>query len=61
MTARFERMGPDGQYVLQGRQEYYDYNVPIATTMFTLDNEVPADVIRVDQVHARRGAGQGAV
>jgi hypothetical protein len=49
----------DGQYEYQGVQEHYDYNVPIDAKMFALDDEVPADVIRVDQVTQEVGLAQG--
>ena len=39
----------------------YDYNVPIAPTMFTLEEEVPADVMRVDQVTREVGLAQGTM
>ena len=61
MATRFEHLGPDGQYVTQGRQEYHDYNVPIAATVFALDDEAPADVIRVDQVTRDVGLAQGTL
>jgi hypothetical protein len=60
-TTRFEQRGPDGQYVVQRRQEYSDYDVPIAATMFTLDNEVPPGTMRVDQVTRNVGLAQGAM
>jgi len=52
---------PDGQFLYDGRQEHYDYNIPIAPEMFTLEDEVPADVIRVDQVTQEVGLPQGAM
>jgi hypothetical protein len=61
VLTQFERMGSDGQYAAQGRQEYYDYNVPIAAGMFTLDEEVPADVTRADQVTRDVGLAQGTL
>ena len=39
----------DGKYEYRGMREYYDYNQPIDSEMFDLDNEVPADVQRVDR------------
>jgi hypothetical protein len=60
-TTRFERMGPEGQYVVQRRQEYSDYDVPLAATMFTLDDEVPPGTMRVDQVTRDVGLPQGAL
>jgi hypothetical protein len=52
---------PDGQFVYDGRQENYDYNVEIAPEMFVLDDEVPADVMRVDQVTQAVGLAQGTL
>jgi len=49
----------DGKYEYKGVQEFHDYNVPIDVRMFVLDNEVPADVMRVDQVTAEVGLAQG--
>jgi len=39
----------DGEYQYVGTQEYYDYNQTIDAKMFTLDDEVPADAMRIDQ------------
>lgn len=61
IAAEFYRQGEGDQYTYQGKQEYHDYNVPIADGMFTLDDEVPADVIRVDQVARDVGLVQGAM
>jgi len=47
-----------GQYRYTGRQEYYNYNQPIETKTFTLD-EVPADVLRIDQTIQEVGLVQG--
>jgi len=55
------RQEADGQLVYVGRQENYDYNVPIAAEMFVLDDEVPANVIRVDQVTEAPGLPQGTM
>ncbi len=60
-TTRFERLGSDGQYVVQRRQEYSDYDVPIAAAMFTLDDEVPPGTMRVDQVTRDVGLAQGTL
>ncbi len=57
----YYRQGADGQLVYAGRQENYDYNVPIAPEMFVLDDEVPADVMRVDQVTEAPGLPQGTM
>jgi hypothetical protein len=47
----------DGAYQYIGKQEYCDYNQPIEADMFTL-NEVPADVMRVDQTTQEVGLAQ---
>ncbi len=47
-AVKFYRL-KDGKYEYRGLQEYYDYNQPIDPEMFDLDNEVPADVQRVDR------------
>jgi len=51
----------DGKYRYTGKQEYYDYNQPIEAKMFTLDDEVPADVMRVDQTTQEVGLVQGSL
>jgi hypothetical protein len=48
----------EGTYQYTGMQEYWDYNQPIEAKMFTLD-EVPADVMRVDQTTQEVGLAQG--
>jgi hypothetical protein len=53
--------GTEGEYVYDGRQELSDYNVEIAPEMFALDDEVPADVMRVDQVVQVVGLAQGTM
>lgn len=52
---------PDGQFLYDGRQEHYDYNIPIAPEMFALEDEVPADVVRVDQINQEVGLPQGTM
>jgi hypothetical protein len=49
----------DGRYQYIGMQEYYNYNKTIDAEMFTLDDEVPADVMRVDQTAQEVGLVQG--
>ncbi|MDH4238561.1 MAG: hypothetical protein OEW48_03255 [Phycisphaerae bacterium] len=49
----------DGEYRYVGTQEYYDYNQAIEAKMFTLDDEVPADVMRIDQTIQDVGLAQG--
>jgi len=60
-TIEYYRQEADGRLVYAGRQENYDYNVAIAPEMFVLDDEVPADVMRVDQVTAAVGLPQGTM
>jgi len=51
-----QRQGQDHcAYIL----EYYDYNQPIATEMFVLEDEVPADAMRMDQTTQDIGLAQG--
>ncbi len=47
-----------GQYQKVITLEYYDYNQPIDPKMFTMD-EVPSDVMRVDQTTQEMGIVQG--
>ncbi len=49
----------DGEYQYVGTQEYYDYNQTIDAKMFTLDDEVPADAMRIDQTIQDVGLAQG--
>ncbi len=48
----------DEKYKFLGRTRYLDYNQPIDPAMFTF-NDVPADVIRVDQTTQQVGLAQG--
>jgi hypothetical protein len=48
----------DGEYQYTSLKEFYDYNQQIAPEMFTLD-DLPADVIRVDQTTQEVGLLQG--
>jgi hypothetical protein len=51
-----QRQGQDHcAYIL----EYYDYNQPIAAEMFVLEDEIPADVLRIDQTTQKAGLAQG--
>jgi hypothetical protein len=50
----------DNEYQYIGRIEYYNYNKPIDPKMFVLD-EVPADVMRVDQTTQDVGLVQGSL
>jgi hypothetical protein len=47
------------EYHQVGRTEFQDYNQQIDPAMFTLDNEVPADIMRVDQTTQQVGLAQG--
>ena len=49
----------DGEYKYLGMQEYLDYNQPISSDMFALDEEVPDDVMRIDQTVQEIGLEQG--
>jgi hypothetical protein len=49
----------DDEYEYTGMQEYYDYNQQIDAKMFTLDDEVPADAMRIDQTIQEVGLAQG--
>ncbi|MHC4691426.1 MAG: hypothetical protein ACYS67_01705 [Planctomycetota bacterium] len=49
----------DGEYEYISMQQYYNYNQPIEAKMFTLDDEVPADVTRIDQTIQEVGLAQG--
>jgi len=49
----------NGIYEYVCRQEYYDYNQPIPDEMFTLEDELPADVIVVDWLNQEVGLAQG--
>jgi hypothetical protein len=49
----------NGIYEYECRQEYYDYNQPIPDEMFTLEDELPADVIVVDWLKQEVGLAQG--
>jgi hypothetical protein len=48
----------NGEYEYAGVQEYYDYNQPIAAEMFSLE-EIPDDVMRIDQTTQDVGLVQG--
>lgn len=50
----------DGKYQYVERIEYYDYNQLIEAEMFSLDNDdIPADVMRIDQTTQEIGLEQG--
>ena len=49
----------DGKYEHQGTMEFYDYNQLIEAEMFSLDDEVPADVMQVDYTTQEVGMAQG--
>ncbi len=48
----------DNEYQQVGRMEFHDYNQQIDVQMFALDDEVPADVVRVDQTTQEVGLAQ---
>ena len=50
----------DGKYIHFSTVEFYDYNIPIDSKMFTLDN-IPDDAIRIDQVSQEVGLAQGGL
>jgi hypothetical protein len=47
------------EYQQVGLMEFHDYNQAIEPGMFTLDDEIPADIIRVDQTTQEVGLVQG--
>ncbi len=49
----------DSEYQQLGRTEFHDYNQAIDPRMFTLEDEIPADVMRVDQTTQQVGLAQG--
>ena len=49
----------EGEYEYHSLIEFYDYNQTIDAKMFTLNDEVPADVMRVDQTTQEVGLAQG--
>ena len=49
----------DNTYQQVGRMEFHDYNQKIEPEIFALDDEVPADVVRVDQTSHEVGLAQG--
>ena len=48
----------DGEYIHFSTIEFYDYNIPIDSKVFTLDN-IPSDAMRVDQTTQEIGLLQG--
>jgi len=49
----------NGEYTYQGVMEYHDYNVPIETKIFSLDDEVPGDITAIDTRVQDIGLAQG--
>jgi len=49
----------NGEYQQLGLTEYHGYNQPIDPAVFTLDGEVPADAMRIDQTVQEVGLVQG--
>lgn len=56
-TAEFYEL-KDGEYRQYGLTEYHAYNQPIDAAVFALENEVPADAMRVDQTTQEIGLEQ---
>lgn len=52
------RLAQNGDYELLGWTEFHGYNQPIAPAVFALD-DVPADVMRIDQTTQEIGLEQG--
>jgi len=52
------RLAQNGGYELLGWTEFHGYNQPIAPTLFALD-DVPSDVMRIDQTTQEIGLEQG--
>ncbi len=48
----------DGEYIHFSTVEFYDYNIPIDSKMFTLDN-IPSDVMLMDETTQEVGLVQG--
>ena len=57
-TIDFYRL-KDNEYQQVGRMEFYDYNQEIDPEIFALDDEVPANAVRVDQTNQEVGLAQG--
>jgi len=52
----------EGQYIHYGTQEYHDYNQEVDPNLFILDDEVPADIRRIDgDVREIRGLAQDSL
>ena len=49
----------DDEYQQVGRTEFHDYNQAIDPRVFTLEDEIPADAMRVDQTTQEVGLAQG--
>jgi hypothetical protein len=49
----------DGNEVLKSTMEFFDYNVPIDEKMFSLEDEVPKDAAKVNQLTQLIGIPQG--
>ncbi len=48
----------DGEYIHFSTTEFYDYNIPIDSKVFTFDN-IPSDAMRIDQTTQEIGLLQG--
>jgi len=49
----------DGEYRQYGLSEYHGYNQPIDAAVFNIEDEVPADAMRIDQTVQEIGLVQG--
>jgi hypothetical protein len=58
VTAIKSYQSKDGEYQYMGLLEFHDYNQAIEAGMFVLD-EVPSDVMRIDQTTQEVGLAQG--
>jgi hypothetical protein len=54
---KFEMLG--GQYQHERTTEFFDYNQEIEPEMFSLDKELPENVIMIDQSNKETGLAQG--
>lgn len=51
----------NGEYKYQGVMEYHDYNIPIGSKMFILDDEIPDDIKVIDTRVQDIGLEQGGL
>jgi hypothetical protein len=57
-SIEFYRIG-DNKEVLKSTMEFFDYNVPIDDKMFSLEDEVPGDATKINQLTQLIGIPQG--